>query len=91
MLILFHVAAQVRPRQIGQDAGLVVRLLLVALPITVLLGFAGARLSFPHIPAMTALLLAAALAPTMLALVPPPCSTRWFRCGSGACATWKGG
>ena len=34
-LILFHDAAQVRPRQIEGDRGLVVRLLLVGLPLTV--------------------------------------------------------
>ena len=43
-LILFHDAAQVRPRQIDADRGLVVRLLLVGLPLTVLAGFVGARL-----------------------------------------------
>src|SRR5512144_1439995 len=38
-LILFQDGAQVRPRHTGRDAGLVLRLLLVALPLTVLLGF----------------------------------------------------
>jgi hypothetical protein len=37
-LILFHNAAQLRPRQIGRNAGLAVRLLLVALPLNVALG-----------------------------------------------------
>ena len=63
-LILFHDAAQVRPRQIEGDRGLVVRLLLVGLPLTVVTGFMGARLVFPAMPVMVALLLAAALAPT---------------------------
>ena len=63
-LILFHDAAQVRPRQIDADRGLVVRLLLVGLPLTVLAGFVGARVVFPAMPAMVVLLLAAALAPT---------------------------
>jgi NhaP-type Na+/H+ or K+/H+ antiporter len=63
-LILFHDAAQVRPRQIRADRGLVIRLLLVGLPLTVLFGFFTARLVFPEMPVMVALLLAAALAPT---------------------------
>jgi len=63
-LILFHDAAQVRPRQIDADRGLVVRLLLVGLPLTVLAGFVGARVLFPAMPVMVVLLLAAALAPT---------------------------
>ena len=63
-LILFHDAAQVRPRQIEADRGLVLRLLLVGLPLTVLFGLLTARLVFPTMPVMVALLLAAALAPT---------------------------
>jgi len=63
-LILFHDAAQVRPRQIEADRGLVVRLLLVGLPLTVLVGFLAAQVLFPAMPVMIALLLAAALAPT---------------------------
>jgi NhaP-type Na+/H+ or K+/H+ antiporter len=63
-LILFHDAAQVRPRQIKADRGLIVRLLLVGLPLTVVFGFVAARVAFPAMPATIALLLAAALAPT---------------------------
>ena len=63
-LILFHDAAQVRPRQIDADRGLVLRLLLVGLPLTVVVGFLAARVVFPAMPVMVALLLAAALAPT---------------------------
>ena len=63
-LILFHDAAQVRPRQIEADRGLIIRLLLVGLPLTVLFGFLAARVVFPAMPVMIALLLAAALAPT---------------------------
>ena len=63
-LILFHDAAQVRPRQIDADRGLVLRLLLVGLPLTVVVGFLAARVVFPAMPVMLALLLAAALAPT---------------------------
>ena len=40
------------------------RLLLVGLPLTVLFGFLAARVAFPAMPVMVALLLAAALAPT---------------------------
>ena len=63
-LILFHDAAQVRPRQIDADRGLVLRLLLIGLPLTVVVGFFAARALFPGMPVMIALLLAAALAPT---------------------------
>jgi NhaP-type Na+/H+ or K+/H+ antiporter len=63
-LILFHDAAQVRPRQITADRGLMARLLLVGLPLTIaaawLLGWA----VFPGMPALMLLLLAAAVAPT---------------------------
>lgn len=63
-LTLFHDAAQVRPRQIGAERGLVARLLLLGLPLTVLAGFLGARLLFPSMSVWVALLLAAALTPT---------------------------
>ena len=63
-LILFHDAAQVRPSQIEADRGLIIRLLLVGLPLTVLFGFLAARVAFPAMPVMVALLLASALAPT---------------------------
>jgi NhaP-type Na+/H+ or K+/H+ antiporter len=64
VLILFHDAAQVRPRQIGAEGTLVARLLLVGFPLTILLGYGLARLIFPDLDPMMALLLAAALAPT---------------------------
>jgi sodium/hydrogen antiporter len=63
-LILFHDAAQVSPRLLRGEARPVSRLLLIALPLTVLLGYAGARIAFPEAATMTALLLATALAPT---------------------------
>ena len=63
-LILFHDAAQVRPRQIKSDRALVMRLLLIGLPLTVVLGLAGSWLLFPAMPVMVGLLLASALAPT---------------------------
>ncbi len=71
VLILFHDAAQVRPRQIEDDRGLVARLLLVGFPLTVLLGYVTAEALFPELPAEMALLLAAALAPTDAALGAP--------------------
>lgn len=63
-LILFHDAAQVRPAQISGDRGLMARLLLVGLPLTVLAGWLLGWVLFPGMPAMMLLLLAAALAPT---------------------------
>jgi sodium/hydrogen antiporter len=63
-LVLFHDAAQVRPRQLRPDAGLCVRLLLVGLPLTMAAGYVSARLLFPGAGAALALLLCAALAPT---------------------------
>jgi sodium/hydrogen antiporter len=63
-LILFHDAAQVRPREIRADPGPALRLLLLGLPLTIGLGYLAARVIWPDIPLMVALLLAAALAPT---------------------------
>ena len=63
-LILFHDAAQVRPRQLRPDAVLCARLLLVGLPLTVALGYGTARLLLPGVGVWLALLLAAAVAPT---------------------------
>lgn len=71
VLILFHDAAQVRPRQIEKDGSLVARLLLIGFPLTVLLGYFTARALFPDLPVELALLLAAALAPTDAALGAP--------------------
>ncbi len=71
VLILFHDAAQVRPREIGSDRGFYARLLLIGFPLTILLGFLIARLLFPDLPVMMALLLAAALAPTDAGLGAP--------------------
>ncbi len=64
VLVLFHDAAQVRPRQIGAERGPVLRLLLVGFPLAVLAGVVAARIAFPGIPVLVALLLAATLAPT---------------------------
>lgn len=63
-LVLFHDAAEVQPHALRRDAGLYARLLLIALPITVVLGYVLARLLFPAASGWLALLLAAAVAPT---------------------------
>ena len=63
-LVLFHDAAQIQPRQLRQEAGLCLRLLLLGLPLTILAGFGTAWLLFPGAGVWLALLLAAALAPT---------------------------
>ncbi len=64
MLILFHDAAQVRPAQIGAERGLIARLLGIGFPLTILLGYLVARVVFPDLDPMMALLIATALAPT---------------------------
>ncbi len=71
VLILFHDAAQVRPRELGNERAAVARLLLIGFPLTVGLGYAAALWLFPGIPVMLALLLAAALAPTDAGLGAP--------------------
>lgn len=63
-LVLFHDAARVRPRQLTGDVGLLVRMLLIAVPLAVGVGFVLTRWVFPEAPVMTALLLATVLAPT---------------------------
>ena len=63
-LILFHDAAQVRPRRIAVDRGPMARLLLVGLPLTMAAGWLLGRAVFPDVPLMMLLLLAAAVAPT---------------------------
>jgi NhaP-type Na+/H+ or K+/H+ antiporter len=63
-LILFHDAAQVRPRQITADRGLMARLLLIGLPLTMAAGWLLGWALFPGMPALLLLLLAASVAPT---------------------------
>lgn len=70
-LILFHDAAQVRPRHIRSDAGACARLLLVGLPLTIVLGVFVAQWLMPGVGIWPALLLAAALAPTDAGLGAP--------------------
>ncbi|GAB3073692.1 cation:proton antiporter [Intrasporangium mesophilum] len=64
VLVLFHDAAELQPRELRSDAGFTARLLLVGLPLTIGAGFLLARFMFPEIGVWLALLLAAALAPT---------------------------
>jgi NhaP-type Na+/H+ or K+/H+ antiporter len=71
VLILFHDAATVRPRDIGADKGAIGRLLLIGFPLTVLLGWGVALALFPALSPAFALLLAAALAPTDAGLGAP--------------------
>ena len=55
-LILFHDAAQVRPRQITRDRGPMARLLLIGLPLTMAAGWLVGWIVFPGLPAMMLLL-----------------------------------
>jgi sodium/hydrogen antiporter len=71
VLLLFHDASQVRVSDIRRDAGLMARLLLVGLPLTIGLGWLGAELLFPELGLGLALLLASALAPTDAGLGAP--------------------
>ncbi|MCV2394265.1 cation:proton antiporter [Actinotalea sp. M2MS4P-6] len=63
-LVLFHDAAQVRPKEIGRERGLELRLLLVGLPLTIGVGYLVVRGLLPELSWPMALLLASALAPT---------------------------
>ncbi len=71
VLILFHDAAAVRPRDIEADRGAIGRLLLIGFPLTVLSGWGLAMLLFPELSLPFALLLAASLAPTDAGLGAP--------------------
>jgi sodium/hydrogen antiporter len=71
VLLLFHDASQVRVSDVRRDAGLMARLLLVGLPLTIGLGWLGAELLFPELGLGLALLLASALAPTDAGLGAP--------------------
>src|SRR4051794_15295088 len=64
VLVLFHDAAELQPRELRADFPFTGRLLLVGLPLTIGAGFLLARALFPDIGVWLALLLAAALAPT---------------------------
>src|SRR5436190_4790571 len=64
VLVLFHDAAELQPRELRADFAFTGRLLLLGLPLTIGAGFLLARALFPDIGVWLALLLAAALAPT---------------------------
>ena len=67
-LLLFADASSVRRRALRHDVGPIVRLLLVGLPLTIVLGTLSAAFLFPGIPLGVALLIGASLAPTDAAL-----------------------
>jgi NhaP-type Na+/H+ or K+/H+ antiporter len=64
VLVLFHDAAELQPRELSADFAFTGRLLLVGLPLTIGGGFLLAHALFPEVGVWLALLLAAALAPT---------------------------
>ena len=64
VLVLFHDAAEIQPRQLRTDSAFTGRLLLIGLPLTIGAGFWLAHALFPEIGGWLALLIAAALAPT---------------------------
>lgn len=64
VLVLFHDAAELQPRELRADLALTGRLLLVGLPLTIGAGYLLARSLFPEVGLWLALVLAAALAPT---------------------------
>ena len=67
-VLLFADAATVRLREVEGDARLPVRLLLVGLPLTIVIGTVAARLLFPEAGWAAAALIASILAPTDAAL-----------------------
>jgi NhaP-type Na+/H+ or K+/H+ antiporter len=70
-LLLFADASEISSRALRRDAGPVVRLLLVGLPLTIIAGTAGAALLFPAASLGICLLIGSALAPTDAALGQP--------------------
>lgn len=69
-LLLFHGAAELRPRHLRRDAAITARLLLIAFPLTVAGTCALVLLILPGLDPWLAVALAAALAPTDSALSP---------------------
>jgi NhaP-type Na+/H+ or K+/H+ antiporter len=67
-ILLFSDAATVRLREVGGDAYLPVRLLVIGLPLTIALGTVAAKVLFPEAGWVAAALIAAILAPTDAAL-----------------------
>ncbi len=70
-LILFHDAAQLRLREVRGDARFYLRLLVVGLPLTILMGLGSAYLLFPAATLWLALFVSSALAPTDAGLGAP--------------------
>ena len=68
ILVLFTDAARIDLRRVRRDHSLPVRMLLIGLPLTMVLGAAAAALLFPGFSIWEAALLAALLAPTDAAL-----------------------
>jgi NhaP-type Na+/H+ or K+/H+ antiporter len=64
VLVLFHDAAELQPRELRADSAFTGRLLLVGLPLSIGAAFLVARGLFPELGGWLALLVAAALAPT---------------------------
>ncbi len=64
LLVLFHDAAELQPRELRSDSVFTGRLLLIGLPLTIAAGYLLARGLFPDIGGWLALLVAAAVAPT---------------------------
>ncbi len=89
--VLFSDAAGLRLQQLRQDAGRVLRLLGLGLPLTVVFGWVTATLFFPQLGPWLALVVAAALAPTDAALGLPVVTNRRCRRRSGGCSPWRAG
>ncbi len=70
-LILFHDAAQAHPRELLGDWKLLARMLFVALPISIAIGFFAAQWLFPELSVAFVLFIASALAPTDAGLGAP--------------------
>ena len=70
-VVLFTDASFVRLSALREDAGMVVRLLAIGLPLTIALGTLVAAVAWPSMPLAVALLLGSTLAPTDAALGQP--------------------
>ena len=90
-VVLFHDAAQVRPAQLRGDVGLCLRLLLVGLPLTILLGAGTAHLLLPPWGSPSFSCSPRHSRRPTPASGRPPCSTRWCRCGCAASSTSRAG
>lgn len=69
-LLLFHGAAELKPSDLRRESVITGRLLLIALPLTMVAGFFLVLVLFPRSDVWLALLLGAALAPTDSSLIP---------------------